>query len=153
MYLFQKEFEKSQNAPIVVNGVTYYRTFEINIGNCTRIHIEAESIRAKKGWRQAVHISSDGTLACGNDKGNDFVYWFSTGGWFSESAMKAEYIAQTNSTIRIWNVWQVDNAIQSLYNGAAMLVTKFSENQWRFECNDGEPNCDMDDLVFILELR
>jgi hypothetical protein len=34
-----------------------------------------------------------------------------------------------------------------------MIVTKIAENKWRFQCNDGHPDDDMNDLIFTLELK
>lgn len=154
MISFNEEFQKTNNAPVTIEGTTYYRIFEMNTGRYTRIHIEVKSLKSgRKAWKQAVHINSDKLLTSGSDKGTDFVFWFSQGGFFSKPIMKADFICQPNSCLKIWNVWEVDNAIQSLYNGSAMLVSEQDKNKWRFQCNDGEPNDDMTDLIFELELH
>jgi len=154
MISFYEEFQKSKDAPVTIDGTTYFRIFEINTGHCSRIHIRAKSL--KKGpnaWKQAVHINSDKPLTSGSENGTEFVFWFSEGGFFSKPVMEAEFVCQPGSSLKIWNVWQVENAIQSLYNGAAMRVSEEGKNKWKFQCNDGEPNDDLTDLVFELELH
>lgn len=151
MINFCKKFEESQNAPITIDGVTYYRLYELNVGNATQIVIDVESI--KYVWKQAVHLSSNKPLSDGKDKSTDFVFWFPKGGLFRSAVKHAECSCEPKSKLQVWNVWMVDNAIQSLYNGSAMIVTQIAENKWRFQCNDGHPDDDMNDLIFTLELK
>lgn len=153
MISFNKEFQESNGKPVAINGVTYHRTYEIKVKNLTHVNITVQSVKkGRDAWKQAVHLNSDKPLRSEKDQGNDFVFWFPTATLFRKAITQASCDCTPNSTLTVWNVWQVDNAIQSLYNGSAMVVTQLSEHQWQFQCNDGKPNDDMDDLVFTLEL-
>ncbi len=153
MISFHEEFQKSNGKPITVQDVTYHQIYEIKVQDHTHVLIQAESVKNdRNAWKQAVHLRSDKSIRSENDRGKDFVFWFPGASLFHKAVTQAECDCTSNSLLQIWNVWKVDNAVQSLYNGSAMIVTQISKWKWRFQCNDGKPDDDMNDLIFTLEL-
>jgi hypothetical protein len=55
--------------------------------------------------------------------------------------------------IHVWNVWNngsLRHGIDGQHGGAAMIVEEI-DNGFRYRCNDGYPDNDLDDIVFRIE--
>jgi hypothetical protein len=61
-------------------------------------------------------------------------------------------IRSRDGVCQVKNVWDTGNGVmQSWHNGAAMIIHRGTSST-KYECNDGFPDDDFDDLVFRIEL-
>lgn len=142
---FEKEFIRSSGKSFEADGVRYCLAYSIDIGKFSEIHVHVESMNSE--WKQGIHLSCDKELKLDNGSEKEFVLW-------PRSASRAiQCSCQPQSTLNVWNVWEVDKVTHSWHNGAAMIVSELGEQHWRFQCNDGHPDNNCDDLVFTIELR
>ena len=146
MPCFEDLFVASKGKPIVFNGRTLQLFDRIAISDNQEVTLKFESIGSD--WRQGVRISTDGSFEINNQKiRKSIVLWHDTAP--PEVALRVH----TNSgELRIINVWDTGTGLmQSGHNGAAMIV-QLTPHGRRYQCNDGHPDEDFDDLIFILDL-
>jgi hypothetical protein len=144
--VFERLFIQSRGQPITYGDkrIQLADTFKIP-PTCT---LQVVMLSYKKQWRQGVHVSTSGSLVV-NDRTvkNAIVLWTDT----APQTISIK-VASTDGVCRVKNVWDTGNGtIQSWHNGAAMVVDSASKVR-RYECNDGHPNDDFDDLIFTIEI-
>jgi hypothetical protein len=60
-------------------------------------------------------------------------------------------VSSKDGKVLIHNVWDYgDGVVHAWHNGAAMAIDRIDHATRRYSCNDGEPDDDLDDLVFTV---
>ncbi|MGA2179193.1 MAG: hypothetical protein ABSH15_06385 [Verrucomicrobiota bacterium] len=146
MQSFEQLFRKSNGLPVEYNGQIICLSNPLPISNGQQIRVVFESVNSD--WRQGVYITTDGSFEVnGQTMKKAVVLW-------KDTAPKEVLLrVQTKKgEIRVKNVWDIGNGVMdSGHNGAAMIVEEIASGR-RYNCNDGRPDDDFDDLVFRVEV-
>jgi len=112
--------------------------------DCRAVKVSRLSTRSE--WRQGVRI----------DAAREFI----VAGAAARAVQLWEDVAPAHVTfdlpdgvdeIEVRNIWDTgDGVAQSWHFGSAMIVTDIPGGR-RYDCNDGQPDADFDDIVFTIE--
>jgi len=143
---FQALFTQSRGEPIQHNGQTLHMAdrFPVSNGQALRLTFDATS----SDWRQGVHLSTVGSFnVAGQVIKSALVLWRDT------APDAVDFTVQSKSGFcSVKNVWDIgDGVMHSWHNGGAMIVSDYGSERL-YECNDGYPDDDFDDLVFRIRL-
>jgi hypothetical protein len=96
--------------------------------------------------RQGVALTTKGNfIVDGRHVGRKLVLW-------SDTAPRkvAIEVRGVSGEVEVHNVWdRGDGVVHAWHNGAAMVVDTIAGGR-RYRCNDGDPDDDLDDLVFVI---
>ena len=143
---FEDLFLKSKGKPIVYNGQTIQMVDRLAVVSDQRLRITFESVNSE--WRQGICLTTDGSFLVNRQVvKNSIVLWYDT------APQEVLLQVQTkNGECQIKNVWDTgDGVMHSWHNGAAMVVGEITSGR-RYQCNDGRPDDNFDDLVFRIEI-
>jgi hypothetical protein len=142
---FQNLFFESKGKPVIYDGKKIQMVDHLPLSNGHQFKLVFESINSE--WRQGVNLTTDGGF-------------FINGKFFKKSIALWHDTAPKESVIEIQtkkgdcgikNVWDTGNGVmESWHNGAAMIVNEV-DGVRRYECNDGQPDEDFNELVFRIE--
>ena len=141
---FEDIFLASRGQPVEYEGQIIQLMDAVSVSTHETVRIVRES--SKPGWRQGIHISTDGHFVVNEQViPNAVVLWADT----APGTVSLDIYSESGDCY-IKNVWDTgDGTVQSWHNGAAMIVDR-NDNVRRYRCNDGNPNADFDGLVFRL---
>ncbi len=147
MINFQDMFMASRGEPVEYEGQIIQLGDSVSIASRATLRVIREG--SKDGWRQGIHLSTDGYFTVNKQIiPKAVVFWADT-----SPADIGLGVHSESGTCHVKNVWDTgDGTMHSWHNGAAMIVEK-TENGRRYRCNDGKPNADFDDLIIRLELN
>ena len=145
MVIFENLFRGSKGLPVAYNGRLLHLCDFVPCtqGDVFRITFEATSSK----WRQGVMVQVEGALAVAGDVHSEpIVLWEDTAPTEIEILVVA-----AKGPLQVRNVWDAgDGVTHSWHNGAAMIIEKIPGGR-RYRCNDGYPDDDFDDIVFLLK--
>jgi hypothetical protein len=161
---FQPMFTESKGQPIEYQGKTlvmsdFYPTqgvlkFRLVFESCNGSGRQGVGLRLlykdRDGkWQKGAAAENEGQLIVrgANTSGKDGVII-----WCGETPKEEEFeVVGSPSVVNIFNVWAgSDGVTHSRHHGAAMIVEELPNGR-RYQCNDGEPDEDFDDIIFRLE--
>ena len=119
----------------------------LTVSDGQQVKITFECVNAD--WRQGVCLTSDVGFVVNNQLvKKSMVLWQDT------APPEVLLTVQTKKgECQVKNVWDVgDGVIHSWHNGAAMIVEETAIGR-RYNCNDGRPDDDFDDLIFSTNLK
>ena len=153
---FEQMFQREVNGKIEVcrsvdfEGDQVFLWDELDVSGCPRLRFTFLGTASK--WRQGVRLSTrrDGECLIVNehriDHPRSLVLWSDT----APEAVEIELIGRPESQVVV-NVWDTGNGVtQTGHNGAAMKIRETPAGR-RYDCNDGFPDSDFDDLVFQID--
>ena len=143
---FQAMFTASQGQPIEYGGRLIHMADRLPISSTQRIVVTFESVCSD--WRQGVHLSTKGTFETnGQIISKAIVLWHDTA-----PTTVVIVVRSKSGECVVKNVWDVgDGVMHSWHNGGAMLISDREDGRV-YECNDGRPDDDFDDLIFSVHL-
>jgi hypothetical protein len=143
---FEQLFRESKGKPIRYNGKLLQLVDRLTLTNGQQLKLTFESVSSQ--WRQGVCLKTDGGfIVNGQDLKKSVVLWHDTAP--REMAFR---VRTRKGFCDVKNVWDTgDGVMQSWHNGAAMRVEKTPSGR-RYRCNDGQPDDDFDDIVFLIEV-
>src|ERR1700682_1746646 len=143
--MFDVLFRESKGKPVTYKGRLVQRIDTLTVHPKSHIALSFEA--AKGHYRQGVRIKANGYVTVADEKLRDFVLWTDT----APPGVKLTAGPRTTEQ-KIWNCWDHgDGVTQAWLNGGAMIVEKLKSGARKYCCNDGLPNDDFNDLVFILD--
>jgi hypothetical protein len=143
--MFDALFRESKGKPVTYKGRLVQLIDSATVHPKSNIRL---SFEAKEGrYRQGVRIKSNGYITVAGERLRDFVLWTDTAPPVVELT-----VGPRTTELKIWNCWDHgDGVTQAWLNGGAMVVEKLKPGARKYFCNDGLPNDDFTDLVFILD--
>ena len=151
MVIFEDCFIKSQGKPINYRGQTLIQVdyMPVSDGDTFNLFFEEKN----SDWDQAVCIDVEGgALIIENERisGKDGVNL-----WENKAPKKIKIEVDLKNKKKgkliVYNAWDWgDGVTQAWHNGAAMYVEHISNGR-RYYCNDGDPDDDLNDLIFRIE--
>jgi hypothetical protein len=144
MVVFEDLFRESKGEPVLYEGRLLQLMDRFPVGPDTVLTLTFESTLSAN--RQGVALDIKGHfIVDGRNVGRKVVLW-------SDTAPKEVFIRVhgMGSDVEVHNVWdQGDGVIHAWHNGAAMVVEEIVGGR-RYRCNDGEPDDDLNDVVFAI---
>ena len=140
---FSEHFKNLGGSAIRYKGRTLvmmdriHLTWPSTILRCRRISTCSE-------WKQGVGLNTNGILVFPTGaKGHSIVLWENT------SPDDFSFVCNSRDGIlEVKNVWDTGNGtVESWINGAAMWIEEIP-NGWRYHCNDGHFDDDLNDIIF-----
>ncbi len=144
--VFEDLFNQSEGREIHYNGMNLTLMYKLQLAS-TKTRLKFRFCCVNSHWKQGVIIKTKGDIEVNNRSGNKMIFW-------EESSPKEfDILVSTESKeLIVYNVWDTGNGvIQHWHNGAAIHVEQ-NKDHFRFNCNDGYPDDDMDDLIFEIEV-
>lgn len=148
MKSFEDQFLKSKGKPIVYNGRTLQMMHRVSLPQKDAI-LKVSFEEVNSDWRQAISLKTQGDFFIDNGVTvpNSAIFWHDTAPRDFEVK-----VSSTSGLLIIHNAWDVGNGVVHFWhNGGAMFVEEISDG-WRFHCNDGYPDDDLNDLIFTIKL-
>jgi hypothetical protein len=144
MVVFEHLFRESKGKPVAYQGRLLQLMDRFPVGPDAIITLTFESTASAN--RQGVRLDTKGHfIVDGRSVGRKMVLWSDTA-----PAEVSIHVRGVSSDVEVYNVWDHgDGVIHAGHNGAAMVVEEIVEGR-RYRCNDGEPDDDLDDLVFAI---
>ncbi len=142
---FQELFKESKGKPIIYKGKEV-RGIDNIILDKNEAKFRLRFISTKSEWEQGIFIETKGHFEVNGKKiQNSIVLWDST------SPKEVDFFVNSKSkSILIYNAWKNRSGLTLYwYNGPAMIVSE-NKNSRIYNCNDGYPDDDFDDLIFEL---
>lgn len=150
---FDKLFIQSKGQPILYTGKTLQLADKFPVSNKDVLTITFE--KSKSDCRQGVciditgHCEIDGKVFK-QGKGVMTALWADT----ADNPTQIKVFTKSDC-VWIKNIWESagnenKKFVDSGHNGAAMIVQEI-ENGRRYQCNDGTPDEDFDDIVFTVK--
>lgn len=104
-----------------------------------------ENFKSNSKWKQGVVVHSfNGFLKINKTRNDKIVLWEDT------IPKVVDFEVDGNSTLVIYNVWDIGNGVMQYGHNGAGLYIKEENDRVLFFCNDGYPDDDLDDLTFDL---
>ncbi len=144
---FQQQFMESKGQPIYYNGIELKMIDRFKLySSITKLNVTFLS--TKSAWKQGIVLQTKGLFEINDSKfPNKIVLWEHTAPKMIEMIIKSK-----DRLLIVYNAWMIeDGTIHSWHNGGAMCVEE-NENYRVYNCNDGYPDDDFDDLVFRIEI-
>ncbi len=131
---------------MVYSGTLIHMADRLPISKKQRLVVIFESINSN--WRQGVHLSTAGNFEVNGQKIKTAVVL-----WQDTAPKEVDIIVQSKSgTCLVKNVWDIgDGVMHSWHSGGAMIISVQGDARL-YECNDGQPDDDFDDIVFRIKL-
>ena len=143
---FDEAFENAEGAAINYKGIELIRIDRIPVNKKFSGSIKLLSVNSN--WKQGIRIKLDGSLTINSRTGNDFILWASD---IDKPIMFSGEIKK--GQLMIWNAWDPGRGgIDAWLNGAAMIL-KIEGNKRVYNCNDGHPDDNFDDIVFEIQIN
>ncbi|HOU69641.1 MAG TPA: hypothetical protein PKW49_13875 [Paludibacteraceae bacterium] len=144
---FQKLFIESKGQPISYNGKELKMVDRINLP-LNKIDLKLTFISTDSKWKQGVILQTKGDFEVnGQVLSTKIILWEHTAPKQVDVQVKSK-----DKVLMIYNVWETeDGTTHYWYNGAAMYIQEINRVRI-YNCNDGYPDDDLNDLVFKIEL-
>jgi hypothetical protein len=147
---FQSHFSQSRGKPIVYNGRTLQLIDEFPLHDSkSTCLITRESTNSE--WRQGISLSTSSGKILVNDAAFKHIQlWENT----APEQVKISVVSAARILI-VKNIWEMPDhrgvrAVHAGHHGAAMEVEVLPSGR-RYQCNDGHPDEDFDDIIFRIE--
>lgn len=139
-------FFASKGKPVDYNGRLIQMVDCILVTDGQELQLRFESVASK--WRQGVMLSLDGDFTiAGQTIPKRIALWQDTAPPVVHLQVQPKRKRKPGECF-VKNVWDTGNGVvQSWHNGAAMIVTQLDRGR-RYQCNEGLPDDDFDDIVF-----
>jgi len=140
---FQKLFTESKGQSIIYNGKEIKMIDSITLLK-DNAKIMVNFLSTNSIWKQGIILQTKGHFEGNNQKiPNKIILWENT------SPKEVGLIIKSKDKILIvYNVWETqDGTIHYWHNGGAMYVEE-KHNGRIYNCNDGFPDDDFNDLIF-----
>ena len=144
---FQKLFIESKGQPISYNGKELKMVDRINLP-LNKIDLKLTFISTDSKWKQGVILQTKGDFEVnGQVLSTKIILWEHTAPKQVDVQVKSK-----DKVLMIYNVWETEDGTTNYwYNGAAMYIQEINRVRI-YNCNDGYPDDDLNDLVFKIEL-
>lgn len=142
-----KLFREAKGKPVEINGKSLVRLDRFNLPS-KKISLNFSFIETNSEWKQGFILKTKGTFKIDGKEAieDTIVFW--------EDTAPNDFIVNVNSKDRkllVYNVWDFGNGVtQAWYNGAAIEVKQITDNKVIYNCNDGHPNLDLNNLIFSM---
>lgn len=145
MPVFEELFRKSKGQPVEYQGLRLQLADTLVVSPSDRLIIEFQSAEGR--YRQGIMLKTDGRFVINAQEiRKAAVLWQDT----APDTVTVDVHSQ-NGEVLVYNVWDHgDGVTQAWHNGAAMVVEDLGSGMKRYSCNDGYPDDDLDDLVFVV---
>ncbi len=142
---FERFFRESNGKPFSYQGnLLHLADFvPFHQGSVVRITFEHTSSE----WRQGIKLRAPGHVeVAGQTITAPIVLWQDTAPPQTDLRLLAP-----SGDLEIANCWDTGNGVtQSWHNDAAMMIDELPNGKG-YRCNDGHPDEDFDDIVFLVE--
>ena len=146
--VFEEYFVENQGLPFEYKGKT------IKISHNILLHpdnkwIIIDNLITNSKWKQGVVLYIlNGEMRLNGVKSNSFIIWEDN---FLNELVEIEILS--GESVTLYNVWDSGNGkIDYGHNGAGIHV-EFLQSKYRFNCNDGFPDDDLNDLIFDCSIK
>lgn len=142
---FEKLFIDSKGQPIRYQNKEVKMIDRINLSKNTN-KIRINFLNTDSVWKQGITIKTSGYFEINSKKIPDKIVL-----WEHTAPNEVELIVKSNDKILIvYNVWETgDGTIHYWHNGGAMYIEE-KDGKRIYNCNDGFPDDDFNDLVFAI---
>lgn len=143
--MFEKLFRESKGQPVEYRGQRLCLADKFRVSPSDRLVVQFESATGR--YRQGVMLKTKGRFVINDlEIRKAAVLWHDTA-----PASVAVEVHSEDGHVLIYNVWDHGNGVTEYWhNGAAMIVDELEAGIKRYSCNDGYPDDDLDDLVFVV---
>jgi len=162
---FNKLFIESQGQPIIYNGIRLVRADKFGVSNGDTLIISIE--KTNNVCRQGISIDITGYCEIDGKvfkqgKGIMMLFWEDTIGkptkikvFTKKDFVWIENIWENTTSYLITTplgepVTKESKSVDYGHNGAAMIIEEI-ENGRRYQCNDGYPDENFDDIIFTVQ--
>jgi hypothetical protein len=144
--IFEDYFKKSKGEPFMYNFKEIKLSDKVLLTK-SKVKIRITFISTDSPWKQGIGLKTAGNFEVNNKSiFNNIVLWEDTAPKELEIIVKSK-----NGMLFIYNVWDTgDGTMHYGHNGGAMYV----ENALGvkvYNCNDGYPDDDLNDLIFTVQ--
>jgi hypothetical protein len=145
---FEKLFMESKGKPIIYNGKTLKMIDEVILKE-SKANLKITFISSDSIWNQGLVIKTKGEFQVNKQKIPDKIIL-----WQDTSPKKVELLViSEDKKLIIYNVWKTqDGTIHYWHNGGAMNIEE-REGTRIYNCNDGYPDDDFNDLIFEINFK
>ena len=145
---FQALFTESKGQPITYKGKVLQMIDKIELPSnevCVKIAI----ISPNSKWKQGIILKTKGKFEIDEQTLSDkIVLWEDTAPKQIQLIVKSK-----DKSLIVYNVWELeDKTVHYWYYGGAMYVVESEEGRI-YNCNDGYPDDDFDDLIFKISMK
>lgn len=143
---FEQLFLESQGQPILYKGKELIMIDKINLLN-NEANFKIKFLKTDSHLMQGIMLETKGVFKVNGKKASiKIVLWENTAPEDINVCVNSK-----NKEVIIYNVWKsLDETIHYWHNGGAMYVQYF-DNYRIYNCNDGFPDDDLNDLIFKIE--
>lgn len=143
---FETLFIETKGQPIIYKGKEIRMIDKIDLpGN--EINIKLVFLSTDSQWKQGIVLKTNGKFTVNDEViTNKIVLW-------EHTAPKevSIFIKSKDKSLIIYNVWLSDkDSVEAWHNGSAIYVESLG-NTRIYNCNDGYPDDDFNDLIFKVE--
>ena len=145
---FERLFIEAKGQPITYKGKELIMVDRINLIS-NNVSLKLIFINADSRWKQGVILQTKGKFEInGQTLLNKIVLWEHTAPKEVQISIKSK-----DRSLNIYNVWETeDGTTHYWHNGGAMNVVE-KDGYRIYYCNDGDPDDDLNDLVFKMQFE
>lgn len=143
---FEKLFIEAKGQPIIYHDKELKMVDRLNLPTST-VFLKVCFVSTDSKWKQGVVFQTKGDFEVNDQKlPTKIILWQDTAPKELQLLIKSK-----DKVLVIYNVWQTeDGTIHYWHNGGAMHIEE--KNGLRiYNCNDGFPDDDFDDLIFTVQ--
>jgi len=144
---FDKLFREAKGNPVVIKGKSLIRIVRFKMPS-KKMTFKFCFMETNSEWKQGFILKTKGAFKI--DKlpsiNDAIVFWEHTAPKNFEVSIDSK-----DGMLLLYNVWDLgDGVTQAWHNGAAMEVKDIDKNTRLYNCNDGHPDFEFNDLIFSM---
>jgi hypothetical protein len=143
---FENLFIEAKGQPITYKGKELKMVDRINLST-SKISLRITFVSTDSKWKQGIVLQTKGEFEIeGRKLPNKIVLWEDTAPKEVQLIVKSK-----EKLLMVYNAWKTEEGTTHYWhNGAAMNIEE-KEASKIYNCNDGFPDDDLNDLIFKLE--
>lgn len=145
---FEKLFIEANGQPITYQGKELKMADRISLPS-NKIALKVSFISTNSKWKQGIIFQTKGEFEINGQKlPTKIVLWEDTSPKELQMLVKSK-----DKVLIIYNVWKTeDGTTHYWHNGGAMYIEE-SNGVRTYNCNDGYPDDDLNDLIFTIQYQ
>lgn len=145
---FEKLFIEANGQPITYQGKELKMVDRINLPS-NKVALKVSFISTNSKWKQGIVFQTKGEFEINGQKlPTKIVLWEDTAPKELQMLVKSK-----DKVLVTYNVWDTgDGTTHYWHNGGAMYIVEDKEGR-TYNCNDGYPDDDLNDLIFTIRYQ
>lgn len=146
MKTLAEQFQASMGQPLEVDGKKVLPIFKEAVSK--EISVNLRWLGTQSSVKQGIQIKLDrGTMEINGQVLSDIVLWEDT----CPQEVSFQCTPKKNTTLKIWNVWEVDGLVQAWVGNSGISISKDGGNII-MNCSDGTGDIDFNNMKLEIKL-